>query len=68
MVEKVKNLNWALYSDIGLILANITAILSVSVLALNTKELNNSSIIVYYLIVGLMAMVLIKLNHAAGNE
>jgi len=68
MVEKVKNLNWPLYSDIGLVLANLIALCSVVILVLNTKNLNNSSVIIYYLILGLMAMVLLKLNHAASNE
>jgi len=68
MVEKVKNLNWHLYSDIGLMLANIFTLLSMAVLAMNTKELANSHIMVYFLVIGLMAAVLLKLNHAAAND
>jgi undecaprenyl pyrophosphate phosphatase UppP len=68
MVEKVKNLNWAFYSEVSLVFANILAIFCVAMLALNTKNLTNTTIIVYYLILGLMALVLLKLNHAAGNE
>ena len=35
MVEKVKNLNWALYSEIGLVLANVFAIFCVAFLELH---------------------------------
>lgn len=68
MVEKVKNLNWPLYSDIGLIFANIATVLALLVLAMNTKTLSNSSILIYYSILGLMVYGLLKLNHAASNE
>ena len=68
MVEKVKNLNWPLYSDIGLVLANVTTILAILILAMNTKALAISSILIYYSILGLMVFGLLKLNHAASNE
>lgn len=68
MVEKVKNLNWELYSNIALFLSNAFILSIIIFIANNTKDLSNKEVIISYLVVGLVATVLLKLNHAASNK
>ncbi len=64
MVDRIKNMNWFIYSNIALIFANIAVIFAITQLAINTKEMQNSTLISSYIIVGLITFVVIKLNNA----
>lgn len=66
MVDKVKNLNWPLYSEISLFLANLTALISIIFITLNTKQITNQNLMMYLSLMGLMIYVLLKLNHAVS--
>jgi hypothetical protein len=68
MVDKVKSLNWALYNKIALLLANIAVVIAIANVALNTKRLEDSTIISYYLMIGVVTFILLKLNNAAITQ
>lgn len=68
MVDRVKSLNWNLYTKFFVLLGYMTVIFAIIQLALNTKSLENSSIIIYYIIIGFTTITLMKMSDATISE
>lgn len=66
--KKLNSLNWDLAQKLGLILLNVSIIITISHLAFNTKIMDNSSIILSYLIIGLLTLLTMKMNNETINE
>ncbi|MFT6632138.1 MAG: hypothetical protein ACJAS4_002100 [Bacteriovoracaceae bacterium] len=68
MVDKVKALNWNLFSKFFVIFSYVSIIYSIYHIALHTKSLENSTIIMYYLIIGIIMFLLMKMNDVANED
>lgn len=68
MVDKVKALNWKLFSKFFVIFSYVSIIYSIVHLSMNTKRLENSTVIMYYFIIGLILAILMKLTNERNTE
>lgn len=64
----MRKLNWTTYNSVLLIIANVVIVLATSKIILNTKEMANNTIVISYLLLGLVVLGLIKLSNATTDH